>query len=971
MFITKLFPSSSGSRVGRRLFLLFVVCSLVPMTALAVLSYATVTRQLRKGSLDRLEQTGRVLAGTFGNRLRFLDDDLKQVTQLSPCTLAKSRGKDSACDGSLRYGLTALSFVSESGAPIRFFGRMDRVPALTLLERQELEAGRAVVLARTVEGRPAVYFTRMVEDGRGQSGMLVGQIYADYLWQDSEQNPLIPTMQLHVVDESNQLLFRSIPTDAPPPPSIGSGSSRPAAGTFEWRLGDEPYLAAYSVIAQPPGIATPGWKLIVSEAQAAVMAPMAGFRRTFPIVALLSLAAALLLSLSQLRRQLAPLVALQEGTRRLARQQFDQPVTVSSGDEFGELAESFNAMADKIAGHFTALVAAAETDRAVLSSVDTTRIVETVLSRMRDICRCDSVAVLLVDADETTSATLYLQPGDASAGARARPVRLAPLDAQRLRQEPEGFTPEAGSPPEYLSPLTQEGGGSILVLPLAYQSELLGAIALGGQAIGWGEDELLQVRRVAGQVALALANARMVEQIRFLAFYDNLTGLPNRVSFRRRLATQLAQSLEAGSMFAVCFLDLDHFSRINDTLGHKFGDRLLQLVGTKIKSCCLSAAPSASVSRLGGDEFTVILPDLTDPRFSAEVARNILDSFNTPFSLDGHEVFVSASVGVAIFPTDGTDVESLLKNADAAMYQAKRNGRNTFEFFAKSMSTSAVNRLTLESHLRKAIDGKQFEIWYQPVIDVRTGRVASAEALIRWHHPGWGIVLPGEFIPLCEETGLIVPLGEWILRSVCSQNEAWQLQGLPPIPIAVNLSGQQLRGGAVVELVRDALGQANLDPRYLILELTESILMENEGGATAALPALAELGIGLAIDDFGTGYSSLSYLKHFPVDTVKIDKSFVCDVTSNPNDAAITSAIIAMGHALDLRVVGEGVETAEQAELLRLQGCDLIQGFWVSRPIPAKAFGTYLREDATTPARRLVLEPGESRRKRRLSRRLG
>jgi predicted signal transduction protein with EAL and GGDEF domain len=381
-------------------------------------------------------------------------------------------------------------------------------------------------------------------------------------------------------------------------------------------------------------------------------------------------------------------------------------------------------------------------------------------------------------------------------------------------------------------------------------------------------------------------------------------------------------------------------------------------------------APSASVSRLGGDEFTVVIPDLAEPLVAAQVARTILDSFNIPFALDGHEVFVSASIGMAIFPNDGTDLESLLKNADVAMYQAKRNGRNTFEFFAKSMSTASVRRLTLESHLRKAIDQKQFEIWYQPVVEVGTGRVASAEALIRWRHPEWGIVLPQEFIPVCEETGLIVPLGAWILRGVCAQNRAWQEQCLPPIPVAVNLSGQQLRGDGVLELVREAIAEAHLDPRHLVLELTESILMENEGGAAAVLPALAELGVGLAIDDFGTGYSSLSYLKHFPVDTVKIDKSFVSDVTINPHDAAITSAIIAMGHALGLRVVGEGVETPEQAQVLRIQGCDLIQGFWVSRPIPAEAFGSYLREAATTP-QPLMLPLPQARRKRQQARRLG
>jgi len=289
-------------------------------------------------------------------------------------------------------------------------------------------------------------------------------------------------------------------------------------------------------------------------------------------------------------------------------------------------------------------------------------------------------------------------------------------------------------------------------------------------------------------------------------------------------------------------------------------------------------------------------------------------------------------------------VEDLLKNADVAMYQAKRNGRSTFQVFASSMGASADQRLALEGQLRKAIDAGQFALWYQPLVDVATGTIAGAEALIRWQHPERGMVFPGEFIALCEETGLIVPIGEWVLRTACAQNRQWQREGLPAIPVAINLSGQQLRGAGIVDLVAAILSETGLDPRLLELELTESILMDDTGGADAALSALATLGVGLAIDDFGTGYSSLSYLKHFPVDSLKIDRSFICDVTTNPNDAAITSAIVAMGHALDLRIVGEGVETAEQVGLLRKLGCDVIQGNWISPPLPADAFATHLRQ---------------------------
>jgi diguanylate cyclase (GGDEF)-like protein len=741
------------------------------------------------------------------------------------------------------------------------------------------------------------------------------------------------------------VIFRSIKGDVTLPGAIRRdlGSSR--TGTFEWDVADEAYLAAYAPVAAPEGMAEPGWMLVVSEGRAAAVAPMAKFRETFPFVAIASLAAALLLTLGLLRRHLAPLHALQEGTRRLANQQFDEPVAVSSRDEFADLADSFNAMGAQIARQFKAMETAAAADQAVLSSVDTPRIVATVLARMGDVCLCDLVAVTLIDASTGGQATTYLaDPGDPEAP-RAFVVRLRHADASRLQRAADGFLLRDETLPPYLAPLGLAAGRGLRVLPLLYQGELFGAIALGDfRGGGNGEEQQKQGERVAGQVVLALANARMVDQIRSLAYFDSLTGLPNRVSFKRRLTEELERSSLQGQRLAVCFLDLDHFSRINDTLGHKFGDRLVQEVATRVRACCQQYAPAAVVARLGGDEFTVIVPDLPHDTAAARLAGLLLESFNTPFALDGHEVFVSASIGIALYPADGEDLESLLKNADLAMYQAKRRGRNAVELFATSMGTSANKRLSLEGELRRAIDQEQFSLWYQPVVDLRTGRIASAEALVRWHHPTDGLVLPAEFIPLCEETGLITVLGEWILRAACKQNAVWERAGIASFPIAINLSGQQLRGGGTVEMVRRALAYAKLDPRRLVLELTESTLMEGVGDARSVLPALSALGVGLAIDDFGTGYSSLSYLKHFPVNMLKIDKSFIHDVTSNANDAAITSAIVAMGHALDLRVVAEGVETEPQVQVLRRLGCDLIQGHWVSRPMPAPEFAAYLQE---------------------------
>jgi len=932
------------NRFGHRLLLLFLGCSLLPVAALAYVSFGTVTQQLREASFDRLQQDGQTLAAAFTERLRVLNRDLSQVSPRTiPCRAGESEGL--LCDGSLLYGLNSLAFIPDTGAAVRYFGAPDQLPEFDQATRSSVEHGGGLVIEAQAGGRPVVYLVRAATDSLHERGMLVGTLDADYLWDGSAPNPLIPTRELLVLDDSNRVVYGSVAGAVTFPAAIRPGSGA-GSGRFEWEISGKPYLAAYTRVQAPAGLAAPRWTLVLSENRAAAEAPMARFRHNFPLVALLSLAVALFLGMSQLRRKLAPLLALQEGTRRLANQQFDEPVAVSSGDEFSELADSFNAMSDRIARHFQALATAAETDRAVLSSVDTDRIVRAVLTRMHDVCPCDQVAVLLIGTgDEGGDASAALHTANPTSGmVEVASIHIAPGEIEHLRSAPESLSIGGSPAPAWLTGLGQGRFESIVVLPLRFQAELLGAVILAAAGgVGRGAEDILQAQRVAGQVALALVNARMVDQIRTLAYSDSLTGLPNRPSFKRRIREELERSQVEDRLFAVCFLDLDHFSRINDTLGHKVGDRLVQEVAIRLRQCCAGMEPAAELARFGGDEFMVLLPDLSGAEAVAPLAGQILDSFNTPFALDGHEVFVSASIGVAMYPADGGDIEDLLKNADVAMYQAKRNGRGTFRVFASAMGASAHHRLALEGQLRRAIGAGQFVLWYQPIVEVASRKIVGAEALIRWQHPDRGLVLPGEFIGLCEETGLIVPIGEWVLRTACAQNRQWQREGLPVIPVAINLSGQQLRLAGLVDLVGAILAESGLDPGLLDLELTESILMGDTGGTHAALSALAGLGVGLAIDDFGTGYSSLSYLKHFPVNTLKVDRSFIRDVTTNPNDAAITSAIIAMGHALGLRIVGEGVETAEQFELLRRLGCDVIQGNWVSRPMPAGAFAAHLR----------------------------
>jgi diguanylate cyclase (GGDEF)-like protein len=444
------------------------------------------------------------------------------------------------------------------------------------------------------------------------------------------------------------------------------------------------------------------------------------------------------------------------------------------------------------------------------------------------------------------------------------------------------------------------------------------------------------------------------ERIRFLAVYDSLTGLPNRESFSERLRQTVAESHRSGRVFAVLFLDLDDFKSVNDTLGHGIGDQLLKAVAERLKAHMRESDAVArhgveTVSRFGGDEFTVILNDLTTVDAAATAAQRIIDTLSEPFDIDGRQIYSGSSIGIAIYPEDGKNPEQLLKNADLALYKSKQDRHRRYHFFVPEMDAEVLARKALEDDLRDAFGRGEMRLCYQPQIEVVNGRAAGFEALLRWTHPERGEVSPVKFVPTLENTNLIIPVGEWALRQACGQNKAWQEAGLPPLHVSVNISAVQIEHQDVLEMVEDALNETGLDPRYLHLEVTESVVMAHLETALAVLHGVRKLGVKVQLDDFGTGYSSLSYLRRFPIDTLKIDRAFVRDSTVNPDDAAIVRAIIDMAHTLGMAVTGEGVETEAQFDFLREAGCDVIQGFYVSQALEADKFEMLLREGGFSP----------------------
>ena len=448
-----------------------------------------------------------------------------------------------------------------------------------------------------------------------------------------------------------------------------------------------------------------------------------------------------------------------------------------------------------------------------------------------------------------------------------------------------------------------------------------------------GEDEVLVIVRDITQRKQAEAT------IHYQAFYDLLTGLPNRKMFNDQLSLALTNVHHSQTMLAVMFLDVDRFKTINDTLGHAVGDRLLQGFAERVKTCLRE---KDTVSRWGGDEFTFLLPEISTSEDAAKIGQRILDTLKPAFYLEGHALHISSSIGIAIYPQDGEDAETLLRNADAALYRAKEHGRNNYRFYKPEMNAQASILLTLENRLHLALERGEFEVYYQPQVHINTGEIIGMEALVRWHHPEFGLISPAKFIPLAEENGLIVPIGEWVLEAACRQNKAWQDNGFRSLRVAVNLSPRQFQQPNIVTKVAQILEETGLSPHFLELEITESTIMQDVNFASEILHKLQGLGVHISIDDFGTGYSSLGYLKKFRFDKLKIDQSFVRDLSDNPQDTAIISAVITLGQGLNLKVVAEGVETQEQLELLRNLQSEEMQGYLFSHPLTADEATNFL-----------------------------
>lgn len=939
------------SKVARRIFLLFIVSALLPVATLAFLSFSQVTTHLNEQTKRHLHQSSKALGMAILERLLGLEAELQMVAFYTGSGVSADKIADSFGQR-LQKRFSSISLVTDGNQVTSVLGRLRKPPALTKAEYSYIAAGKSVLsIEHRNEAPPRILVTTALNSKNPARGFVVGEVDTTYLW--DIRDTLTLTMEFCVLDSQFRMLFCSHPAPDIVTKAAKLEQSHAALYELPWRKGEDHYLANFWSVFLKASFFVPEWTVVVGESKSQALKALTTFKEIFPLVILMAVLLVVLLSTSQIRRSLVPLESLRDGTRKIANREFDSRVDVKSGDEFEELADSFNTMAFRLGRQFTVLATMAEIDRLILSALDTKHIVKTILLRLRDIVICDFVSVTLINADSPRSGRTFVGI-DADGELASHDIELSTEETQVFHDNPGHFQIRNDQRiPEYLQPLARQGAKSYVVLPILLNDELSALITIGFiEHTKLSDEDVTQARRLADRVTVALSNASWEEKLYHQAHYDPLTDLPNRTLLKDRLPQALVRAKRNNTQVAVLFLDLDRFKPINDSLGHAAGDLFLREITHRLTQCVRTVD---TVARLGGDEFTVIIPDITpDQDVTSDItliADKILAVIAEPFMLHGHEVSTTASIGIALCPQDADDYDELLKNADSAMYHAKSKGRGNYQFYSRDLNAAAIERLDMENGLRHALDQDQLELYYHPQVEISSGQLVGAEALLRWWHPKKGLIQPLEFIPLAEQTGLIVPIGEWVLKTACAQNKAWRNAGFAPIRIAVNLAARQFSDQDLVRKVQQILHQTGLESDGLELEITEGTVMEDTEAAIKILNDLKGMGLQVAIDDFGTGYSSLTYLKQFPIHTLKIDQSFVRDITTDGHDASIVATIIGLGHSLNLKVVAEGVETEEQLRMLRSSGCDEFQGYLTSKPLPAREFEALLEQTAcSTPS---------------------
>lgn len=925
-----------GLRVARRIVGLFVACALLPVAITIALSYARVQDALLAQRIGQLREVAADYSASVFERLSIAD--------LLAQSLAEETMAGRTPDPKRRVAnFFRAAAVVEGGERRVVFGSPSRLPDLTAVDPlEEQRAGdsfRLSVSADGNNGHRGLWLVRAVPAAEAARRHIAMELEPRYVWGAADDMPY--QTDICVLDTHGEALYCTKPQPAAALAAFRARTTTESRGDLAWESGGTRYVGGYLELFLKARFGASAWTVVAIQPEEYALAPVQSVRRVVVPIVLLGLLIAALLGLVQVRRTLGPLKALTDATARIAARDFDARVPATRDDEFGALAAAFNSMSARLGRQFESLEANAEIDGVILSSVDISKISAIVLRRVAQVMPAGRCILLL--ADPAHQGAYRVHTAEDPGGLAGCLVTLTESEIGRLTAATGGLS-LTDSGEASVTALAVMGLRNACTLPIFLANELAGVVVVGhDEGRPPDTDDIAQLRELADRVAVALATAQRDQELHRRAHYDALTQLPNRRLGMEELTRAVAAARRHDRPLAVLFVDLDEFSAVNDSLGHAAGDQVLVHAAARLREC---VRKSDIVARLGGDEFALVLPEIREAQDAALAATHMIEALSRPFRVDREDAFVSASVGIALYPGDGANAEELLRHADLAMYQAKQKGRRRLAFFEPSMNADVQRRLTLHHELRQALEQEQFTLYYQPQLDVASGRIFGAEALIRWNHPVRGLVPPVQFIGFAESSVLIEDIGRWALRAACRQFMEWRTDGLPLEHVSVNVAPRQFGNPELTGTVAEALRESEMAAAALRLEITESAVIDNEGPVAANLADLNKLGVRLELDDFGTGYSSLAYLQRLPVATVKLDRALVRTIETDESHRAVVRAAIDMVHALGKTVVAEGVETAGQLAILGRLGCNAIQGYHLSPPLPAAAFVKFVRKHA-------------------------
>lgn len=929
-----------NTTLAKRIALILFAAALVPASLISGLMYKNLVSLDKEYGHKAMVDNAQDYALTAMANLKYARTSLNDVA----LRLSENEGLYSHFNDLKQPGNHSLILVDSKGEVLRQSGiagfPVAELQKLIQARPADVDPSKSWLLAIPTRLKNPAYSMAIAVPAKtagNQNALLVGELETNYIWGDPAEYPFDTAIcAYNGALKNKQTLFCS-GEDV-----LRTGSS----------MEESENIASWELFLRAEFQSEP-WVFVSKQINYSGIENSSSLGSDLLGISSFSLLIIALLSLMQIRKTMGPLEQLIEGTRKISKGEFAQ-VNVRADCEFGELANAFNGMSSDIQRQLETLQSLSAIDREIVSRLDVDQLAELVLARIQQL-RPDAVLILTClseKADAEAQCCVKILENGISCTSRM-PLSLREINIIKSYGTGQVVACRKDSRFTHESFMAGYGVDNQWVLPIFWQGEICAYLAVGSRTPldvndkGWDE-----IRELANRIGIAISAEAREEQLLLQAQYDNLTGLPNRILLQDRLRQAMEHTDRTGDPMWVVFVDLDRFKYVNDSLGHHVGDELLIQISKRLQLCIRD---TDTVARFGGDEFIVILQGAMDDSLRMGVLHRLIDAVSQPVKIKEQEIIITCSLGIAVYPTDGSSAETIVRHADIAMYRAKELGRNNFQFFTQAMNDKVADRLLMEGHLRRALERNELLLHYQPKVDLRTRKIVGMEALIRWNSKELGFISPAQFIPLAEETGLIVEIGEWALRTACSQAVAWENAGLGQLLMSVNLSSRQFRQANLSHSIQAILEETGLDAGCLELELTESLIMGDVENSVKILREIKSLGIQLSVDDFGTGYSSLAYLKNLPLDTLKIDKSFTDDIVMHTDQAPIVASIISLARNLNLKVVAEGVESHEQVMYLTAHDCDEMQGYYFSRPEPARSIESMLRKDRQITAPHLKL----------------